>query len=140
MGMSLGFGPFRFYSSGGRRKAKYWTHPGCHLHHTRQKTANNCKNGRRKTVGSSPSARTSDDVRRAELEGQIARLEAWLTAVKTWNALPLDAQLQNWEIIEEIRRSAKELDMEDPLKKKTDSERAYIFQRAAELGVPRPNI
>lgn len=42
-GISLGFGPFRIYQTLWKtrgRKPKYWTHPGCSVHHTREDTAN----------------------------------------------------------------------------------------------------
>ncbi len=47
VGFRFGFGPLRFYIPlTGRRRAKYWTHPGCSIHHTREDTANRCKVGR----------------------------------------------------------------------------------------------
>jgi hypothetical protein len=42
---SVGIGPFRFGASENlrrRKRARYWTHPGCQVHHTRQDTANAC--------------------------------------------------------------------------------------------------
>ena len=43
IGLGFGFGPLRIYVPlNKRRRARYWTHPGCRVHHTRQDTADAC--------------------------------------------------------------------------------------------------
>jgi hypothetical protein len=43
VGFGFHIGPLRFYQPlNKRRRAKWWTHPGCQIHHTRQDTANAC--------------------------------------------------------------------------------------------------
>lgn len=39
--LSFGVGPFR-YSAPIGRSARYWTHPGCEIHHSRQDLADRC--------------------------------------------------------------------------------------------------
>lgn len=51
IGLGFGFGPLRFYIPlvrGGRRRprSRYWTHPGCTIHHRTQEAAGRCKVGR----------------------------------------------------------------------------------------------
>jgi hypothetical protein len=36
-----------FRSAGRQRKSRYWTHPGCSIHHRTQDAANRCRVGRR---------------------------------------------------------------------------------------------
>lgn len=56
MGLRFGLGPLRFYipiasTKRKRRRRKssgrYWTHPGCSIHHKTQDAANRCRVGRR---------------------------------------------------------------------------------------------
>ncbi len=50
IGFGFGLGPLRFYvplvRGGRRRRAKYWTHPNCTIHHRSEDAANRCKVGR----------------------------------------------------------------------------------------------
>lgn len=51
VGFRFGFGPLRFYvplTRSRRPKADVWMHPGCSIRHTREDTANRCKNGTRR--------------------------------------------------------------------------------------------
>lgn len=53
MGLRFGVGPLRFWIPiGGRKRAKYWTDPGCDIHHRTEAAANRCMVGR----GQRPSA------------------------------------------------------------------------------------
>jgi hypothetical protein len=50
VGLGFGVGPLRFWvplaSTRRRSHREYWTHNGCGIHHTRQDTADRCRNGR----------------------------------------------------------------------------------------------
>lgn len=42
MRMSVGIGPFRFYSGGGRRRSRYWNVAPCIIRHMRPETSARC--------------------------------------------------------------------------------------------------